>query len=136
MIKHLSKYAWVLLMMVGLSFVYYAYDNIIVIPALSPTDPERGWAWLTTDPEVIDYIKYWFRIFGIWVFAVAVFIMAISVTGFRKGEKWAFFSLLYVPIHIVFHMFLWPWTIPILAVILLLTVSGLMLPYRQFFPKS
>jgi hypothetical protein len=70
MIKHLSKYAWVLLMMVGLSFVYYAYDNIIVIPALSPTDPERGWAWLTTDPEVIDYIKYWFRIFGIFQFVI------------------------------------------------------------------
>jgi len=134
--KHLSRYAWILLLLVGLSFVYYAYDNVIVIPSLSPTDPDRGWAWLTTDPEVIDYIQYWFRIFGIWVFAVAVFIIIISVTGFRQGEKWAFFSLLYVPIHIIVHMFLWPWAIPVLMVILLLTVAGLMLPYRQFFPKD
>jgi hypothetical protein len=49
--QQLSRYAWVLLLMVGLSFVYYAYDNVIVIPSLSPTDPDRGWAWLTTDPQ-------------------------------------------------------------------------------------
>jgi hypothetical protein len=134
--RDLSRYGWLLLMLVGLMFFYYAYHNIIVIPSTDPTDPARGWAWLTTDPDVIDYIKFWFRTFGLWVFAVAVFIIVVSVTGFRNGEKWAFFSLLYVPVHIVIHMVLWPWTIPILAVLLFLTVGGLMLPYRQFFPKS
>jgi hypothetical protein len=36
-------------------------------------------------PEVIEHIKFWFRIFGIWVLAAAVFVIAISATGFRKG---------------------------------------------------
>jgi hypothetical protein len=136
LMKYLARYSWLLLILVGLAFLYYAYDNAVVIPSLSPTDPERGWAWLTTNPEVIEYIKYWFRILGLWVFVVAMFIIVVSATGFRNGEKWAFFSLLFIPVHIVVHMILWPWAIPILAAILLLTAGGLLLPYQQFFPKS
>jgi hypothetical protein len=33
-------------------------------------------------------------------------------------------------------MLLWPWLIPLLAVLLLVTVLGLALPFRQFFPKE
>lgn len=99
--------AWISLLLVGLSLAYYAYDNLITMPALDPSDPDRGWNWLTTDPEVIAYIKSWFRTFGFWVLAVAVFVTVISATGFRKGERWAWYSLLYLPVHIGIHMVLW-----------------------------
>lgn len=131
--KRFSQYSWVLLFLVGLLIAYFAYDNLLVIPSLDPADPERGWRWLTTDPEVIEYIKFWFRNFGFWVLAVAVFVMVISATGFRKGERWAWYSLLYLPVHIAIHMVMWPWTIPILAVLMLMTLAGLLLPLREFF---
>lgn len=131
--KRFSQYSWVLLFLVGLLIAYFAYDNLLVIPILDPADPERGWRWLTTDPEVIEYIKFWFRNFGFWVLAVAVFVMVISATGFRKGERWAWYSLLYLPVHIAIHMVIWPWTIPILAVLMLMTLAGLLLPLREFF---
>lgn len=134
--KFLQRYAWILLFAVGLALLFYAYDNIIVIPALSPNDPDRGWEWLTRDPEVIDYIKFWFRLFGFWVLAVTVQVLVISATGYRKGQKWAFYSLLYLPVHVVIHMFIWPWLAPILAIILLMIIAGLVLPFRQFFPKN
>ena len=133
--KTISQKSWVLLFLVGLGIAYFAYDNLVVIPALDPSDPERGWAWLTTDPEVIEYIKFWFRIFGIWVLAVAVFVIVISVTGFRKGERWAWFSLLYLPAHIGIHMVIWPWAIPILLVLMTMTLAGLLFPFRIFFPR-
>lgn len=136
MIKNISKNSWGLLFLVGLGIAYFAYDNIVVIPALDPANPDRGWAWLTTDPEVIEYIKFWFRNFGLWVLAVAVLVIVISVTGFRNGERWAWFSLLYLPIHIAIHMLIWPWTIPILLVLMIMTLVGLFLPFRTFFPRS
>jgi hypothetical protein len=134
--KLLQRYAWLFLFAVGLALLFYAYDNIIVIPALSPNDPDRGWEWLTRDPEIIDYIKFWFRIFGFWVLAVAVQVLVISATGYRKGQKWAFYSMLYLPVHVVIHMFIWPWLAPILAVTFLMIIAGLVLPFRQFFPKN
>ena len=133
--KRISQYSWFLLFLVGLSFVYFAYDNLVVIPGLDPSDPDRGWVWLSTDPEVIEYIKFWFRNFGVWVLAVAVFVICISVTGFRKGERWAWYTLLYLPVHIGIHMMIWPWAIPILLVLMLMTLMGLLLPYRRFFPE-
>lgn len=86
MLKSLSMLSWVLIFIVGLGIAYFAYDNLIVIPALPADHPDRGWLWLTSDPEVIEYIQTWFRNFGIWVLAVAVFVIVISVTGFRQGN--------------------------------------------------
>jgi hypothetical protein len=134
--RAISKHAWVVLFVVGLGLLFYAYDNIVVIPSIDPDDPERGWGWLTSDPEVIEYIKFWFRNFGIWVLAVGVFVTVISATGFRLNERWAWFSLLYLPVHIGIHMVIWPWTFPILVVFLILTVIGLVLPIRTFFPHQ
>jgi len=134
--NQISKYAWMLLLIAGIGMAIFAYDNLVVIPTLDPADPDRGWAWLTSDPEVIEYIKFWFRNFGFWVLAVSVFVMVTSVTGYRQGDRWAWFALLYLPIHIAIHMVIWPWTIPILAVLLLLVLAGLFLPYRRFFPHE
>jgi hypothetical protein len=136
MLRTISKFSWVLIFIVGLGIAYFAYDNLIVIPALPGDHPDRGWLWLTSDPEVIEYIQTWFRNFGIWVLAVAIFVIVISVTGFRQGQRWAWYSLLYLPVHISIHMFIWPWTIPVLSVLMLLTLAGLFLPLRIFFPAS
>lgn len=130
----IAKQSWVLFFLVGLVLAYFAYDNIVVIPNLDPVDPDRGWSWLTTDPKVIDYIKFWFRIFGIWVLAVAALVIVISVTGFRNGERWAWYSLLYLPIHIGINMAIWPWALPVLSVVMILALAGLLLPLRIFFP--
>ena len=131
--KRAAKHSWILLLVVGLAVGYFAYDNLVVIPWLDPADPDRGWSWLTSDPEIIEYIKFHFRIFGFWVLAFAVFVIVTSITGYRRGEKWAWYSLLYLPVHIVIHMFLWPWTIPILLLLLIMTLTVLILPWRDFF---
>ena len=134
--RFLQKYAWVFLFAIGLALLFYAYDNIFVIPALSPDDPARGWEWLTRDPEVISYIKWWFRTLGFWVLAVAIHVLVVSATGYRAGQKWAFYSLLYLPVLVIIHMIMWPWFSPFLGVLLLMLIAGLILPFRQFFPKN
>jgi hypothetical protein len=134
--KNIHQYAWILLFFVGLALAFYAYDNLVVIQSLDPADPNRGWAWLTTDPDVIEYIKFLFIILGYWVLAVSIFVLVISSTGYRKGERWAWYSLLYLPIHIIIHIMLWPWLAPALFVVLLIVIVGLALPFRIFFPRT
>lgn len=133
--KQVTRHAWVLLFLVGVCLAVFAFDYLVVIPAIDPADPDRGWAWLSSDQEVIAYIKFWFRIFGFWVLAVAIFVMAIAGTGYRQFNRWAWYCLLYVPLHILIHMFLWPWTIPILAILFALALAGLLIPFRGFFPR-
>lgn len=128
--------AWIILFIVGLAFGYFAFDNIVTLPSLDPADPDRGWDWLTTDAEIIEYIKFWFRNFGIWVLAVSIFILTIAATGYRQHQRWAWYSLLYLPVHILIHFFIWPWLIPILSIVLVLVLAALILPYRLFFPTN
>jgi len=134
--ESLRNNAWILMVLVGLVFLFYAFYNLIVIPGLDPADPERGWAWLTTNPKAIEQIKFYFRILGILVLTVAVYTLVIAATGYRNGEKWAWFSLLYLPVHIILNGVLFPWIAPILAGLLLVAIIGLLLPFRIFFPKE
>ena len=134
--KNISRHAWLLLFIVGLGLAYYAYYNLFFIPALDPVDPDQGWAWLTTDPDVIEYIKWWFRTLGFWVLAVSIFVLIISSTGYRRGERWAWYSLTYLPVHILIHVFIWPWNAPLLIAVLFLVTAGLALPFRIFFPHQ
>jgi len=72
-----------------------------------------------------------------WSFLV----LAITVTGYRRGEKWAWYTLWLVPILLVSSALFnvsfvgdvsqtLQW-IPITSISLL----GLLLPYRKFFPR-
>lgn len=131
----LREYSWVLMFLVGLFVLYFAFDNIVTIPNLNPADPDRGWAWLSTNPEIIEYIKFIFRFLGLWILYSGIITCVIAVTGYRKSEKWAWFSFLYLPIHFVLIIALTPWTAFIIIPVILITLLGLALPYRSFFPK-
>jgi hypothetical protein len=124
-------YGWIGLFAIGLGLLFYAYDNFIVIPALDIRDPDRGWAWLTTVPEVIDYIKFYFRIFGVRVFAFGMIILLTAVKGLRDGYHRAWRALLIVPVLVAVHIFFWPWLAPFLIGMVLLTCLGLWLAYPK-----
>ena len=124
---------WMILFAFGLLFLYFAYDNFFVVPALDVHDPDRGWAWLTTDPEIIAYIKLYFRVFGIRVFGFAMLTLWTTVYGLREGYRSGWIPLLLVPLLVAIHLLLWPWPwfIPILISLALLAGLGLWLAYPK-----
>lgn len=122
-------FGWLIIFIMGLLFLYFAYDNFFVIPALDARDPERGWDWLTTDPEIIAYIKFYFRIYGIRVFGFAVMTLLATVYGLREGYRAAWSVLWLAPIVLLIHIFLWPWLSPILIGLALFAGFGLWLAY-------
>jgi len=122
---------WAIVFVVGLLLIYFAYDNFFVIPALDVRDPERGWDWLTTVPAHIDYIKLYFRVYGIHVFAFSVMTLLAVVLGLREGYRPAWKMLWIVPLLVLVHVYFWPWLTPILIGVALLAGIGLGLAYPK-----
>jgi hypothetical protein len=71
----------------------------------------------------------------------AIFTMAIAATSYRKGEKWAWYAFLYLPLQFLSFVFIdvndtrKVSFVLVPAIFLILSLAGLFLPYRKFFPK-
>jgi hypothetical protein len=122
---------WIIVFIVGLLLLYFAYDNFFVIPALDVRDPDRGWDWLTIDPAHIDYIKLYFRVYGIHIAAFAGMTLLATLVGLRLHYRSAWQVLWLVPALILLHIFFWPWVAPILIGVALLAGLGLGLSYPK-----
>ncbi len=56
-----------------------------------------GYSWqelATTAPKAAEYTTLLFRMFGIYIVAFSLLAIAIAVSGFRRGERWAWWALL------------------------------------------
>lgn len=74
------------------------------------------------------------RLRGTLLLGMLIFGLAIILTGFRWGERWAWYALWYYPIFFALHIVAFG-TFIIDGVLALICVLSLLLPYRKFFPK-
>jgi hypothetical protein len=79
------------------------------------------------------------RSWGIFELGFGVFVMAVSYVSFRNRERWSWFVLWILPAAILAELLnvlraeMNPGPVP---VFLLVSILGLILPYRRFFPAS
>jgi len=79
---------------------------------------------------------------GISGVGLAVFGIVVSLTGYKKGEKWAWYVSWSMPIGIlaaqlnVYALTGSVMVIYLAAVFTIMSVLALLLPYRQFFPRK
>lgn len=92
-LKGMHGLATAVFVVIALLLVAFARYNIVYVRALDPADPNEGWAWLTSDPDIIEYIKVHFLLLGIWVLNFALMVLAVTLTGFRLGRQWAWVGL-------------------------------------------
>ena len=113
--KAYEKYAWLIFIFLGLSAIIPAYFSL-------------------SGGVLQD---------GLLSLVFAVLTTFLSLTAYRKGRKWAWFALLYTPLLLL--MISRSWISPQnlegypfqgLAFLALVSVVGLVLPYRKFFPKK
>lgn len=143
--KAYSKYAWVVLVVVGLLELQFGLSLALLGPAaIDNANVEiQGVPWNeiaagSNEAGLIDYVaKSW----GAAEVFVAITLIAIAAVPFRKGERWSWYFL---------------WLFPALALVSvirnltegatsvvaidsfagILFAAVLFLPYRKFFPRD
>ncbi len=127
---------WVVFVLIGVLFLLFAIYNLVYVPSIDPAHPDQGWLWLTSDPDVIEYIKFYFRVQGVWQIPLAVFVIFSAVGGLRNGQRWAWYAFWYVPIHFAIVMVLMPWVAFVLVPLLVLAVAALFFMMPVVFRKG
>jgi len=97
---------------------------------------------LSSNPKFASFLASTLVDDGISGVGLAVFGMVVSLTGYRRGEKWARYVSWSMPIGIlaaqlnVYALTRSVMVIYLAAVFTIVSVLALLLPYRQFFPRK
>ena len=143
--KAYEKHAWMILFAVGALLFYLA---LFIIVTAGSADPDlQEVAGMTRDelasisPGFASYLVLGSRTLGVILSGVAFFGMAISLKSYRRGEKWSWYALWYFPVLFGLSAALELGAGGVtegraFAVLFGVSLLGLLLPYRKFFPKS
>jgi hypothetical protein len=141
-----EKYAWVILLALGLLWLVVGIIAVFQPEGIFEADAQSvtnmPWSELkTSSPVAADFVIFVYGQMGLVKIGWSFFVLAITLTGYRRGEKWAWYIMWFVPALLVSNAFFSVifigdlsqtlQFIPITAI----TLLGLLLPYRKFFPK-
>jgi hypothetical protein len=103
--KVYEKYAWILLLAIGVIILVTAVPHAFGIN----TDPETverisGMALnelKDSNPAFFNLHIFYFSFGGLSDLGVAFFITTISLTAYRKGDKWSWYALWFIPAYFI-----------------------------------
>ena len=141
-----EKYAWVILLVLGLLWMVTGLVQVFGPDELLDTDAQliTGISWSElkdSSPSATDLVSFHYGSMGLIKTSWSLFVIAIALTAYRKGEKWAWYTMWLAPL-----VLLWSAIFSVNFVgdinqalqwipIMTLTLLGLLLPYRKFFPR-
>jgi len=143
-----EKYAWVFFLIIGVMILAGGIPHMFGIntdPALVEAISGQTIEDLkTSSPMFFNLYNFYFSGGGLSDIGVAFFLIIVSIFAYRTGQKWAWYSLWFVPLFFIGWLFL---ILPLpekaqssmfapLMVFIVLSVLGLLLPFRKFFPKN
>ena len=142
--KAYEKHAWMILFAVG-AFLFYLALLIIVTAGRANPDLQEvaGMTWdelASISPGFASYLVLGARTLGVILSGVAFFGMAVSLKSYRRGERWSWFALWYFPMLFGLSAALefgagGVTEGRIFTVLLGVSLLGLLLPIRKFFPR-
>ncbi len=142
--KGYEKNAWMLLAILAVVGLIFAILLILEVP-LDPSflQGQLGQSvssFSASNPKAYSAILSTARDAGAALLGFSIAGIGISITAFRRGERWAWYVFLYLPIYLLyvtvetyaFGGVNWP----LYAVFVLVSLAALLLPYRKFFPRK
>ena len=147
MVRAYEKYAWVIYLALGLLWLVVGLNQIFLPDGLIGNDVQRVTGMSLSEleasnPVAIELVRFVYGALGNLKINWSFLVLAITLTGYRKGEKWAWYTLWLVPAILVsmgiFNAIFFSdvnqslESIPIVSISLL----GLLLPIRRFFPRK
>ena len=140
------KYGWLVYLFLGLLWLVVGLTQVFNPEGLLENETQHVTDMSLSEleassPEATELVRFLSGAVGMLKTSWSLLVLAITLTGYRRGEKWAWYTLWLVPALLVGQglfnsvflgdfkeMLQW---IPITTVSLL----GLLLPYRKFFPR-
>lgn len=105
--KRLQRIAWILILVVDVGYIAWggmaaAWPEHLLGPAGTPIltagyegYTKESWSGLSsTTPMAANYINVLFRMYGLYCAVFGLMGSAIAVTAFRRGDAWAWWTLL------------------------------------------
>lgn len=120
---------WIVFLLIGLIILAISLQSILVV-AGSTLDGRLD--WLTSNPEVLEFVGHLFRALGVWQLAVGLLVLAVAVTGYRNRQPWAWVVMWVVPVLLIGVTLVMPWLVPFTAVLLILAAVTLLLSRSEF----
>lgn len=146
-----ERHSWKVFILVGTIFGLFGIGDVIQGMSADPAIAESitGVAWenlQASSPRIANLIDLCGRSLGMGIIIVSVLSIAITLTAFRRGERWAWYALWIWPLWMasIFILFFiadrqpdFPPPPPMLSapVFFIVTFLGLILTYRKFFPR-
>jgi hypothetical protein len=140
-----SRYAWIILVVMGLLQLLFAAELIIVGPSAidNATTEILGSTWNTiapasTDAALVDYVT---RSWGVGEGFVGIVLIAVAAFPFRKADRWSWYFLWLLPatalVSVANNLAAGVTSVVVLDSIEAAIIAAvLLLPYRLFFPAA
>ena len=143
-----EKYAWIIFLIIGVLILAGGIPHMFgnnTDPALVEIISGQSIEELkNTNPMFFSLYNFYFSGGGLSDVGVAFFLIFISIFAYRTGQKWAWYSLWFIPLFFISWLFL---ILPLpdqaqslmltpLIVFIVMSILGLLLPFRTFFPKK
>ncbi len=144
--KAYEKHAWILFFAIGVIFLPAAVSHSLGVNT-DPATAERIIGMTlneleVSNPRFFDLYIFYFRGGGLSDLGFAFLVIAVSVTAYRREEKWAWYAFWSIPAFFMgfaaIGLSIGPspsYLLP-LTLFVILSLLGLLLPYRKFFPRN
>lgn len=146
--KFYQKYAWIFFLIIGLMVLAGAIPHSLGFntdPTLVQSISGQTINELKiSQPTFFNLYNFYFIGGGLSDLGFAFFLIVISLTAYRLGQKWAWYAFWFVPFYFLFWIVL-SYSLPDsakssltppLIMMIILSLAGLLLPSRKFFPKK
>ena len=121
-VRAYEKYGWLILVVSAV---------LGIVAAVITTLPPLSWF---TDPVIIMTYSLMGALGVTWV-GFNLFALILTLIPFRKGERWAWFTLWMLPLLWLSQFVLAP-DLSYYLVLAFISTVGLILPYRRFFSRT
>ena len=140
------KYGWLVYLFLGLMWLVVGLTQVFNPEELLDNEAQHITGMSLSEleasfPESTELARFIFGSVGNLKMSWSLLVLVITLTGFRKGEKWAWYTMWLAPVALV-HQGIWYSVylgdfneLLIYIPIVTLNLVGLFLPFRKFFPR-
>lgn len=141
--KIYQRYAWLILFVLCI-FLILNMLFLFVAPVEEIFEMDTGVAWseFSTDyPDVASEYLLEQRLLYTAFLGIALFGLVIAFGGFRKGQRWAWYTMWVFPATLILTVIVLalhgqPEIGAFYVVFVVIALLGLLLPFRKFFPNA